>query len=100
MKDTIKANVGYKIRQNKYDNSVKYVYDGEKYLFEAVQRSWDDYTDECVNGSNEMALQQEVFTTVKGNQFIYWIDLETDEDFVTKVPQQQHSTNIAKGETI
>lgn len=32
-----------------------------------------------------MAHKVEVFTTVKGNQFIYWRDEKSDEDFITKV---------------
>ena len=44
-----------------------------------------DYIEEVVNGNNECAVKFEVFTTRKGNQFIYWGDTETGEDFITKV---------------
>ena len=42
---------------------------------------------EVLDDGNELAHKVEVFTTVKGNQFIYWRDEESDEDFITKVEQ-------------
>lgn len=86
MINTIRAKDGYKVRHGKKDKNNIWVYDGKKLLFRGRLRTWNDYNDECKNGNNEMAVKMEVFTTVKGNQFIYWADLETDEDFITKVP--------------
>lgn len=89
MKDTIKADNGYKVKylQNKKTKErtgFANVYDGEKYLFTAEIRSFADYKDEVLQGNNEMAVLYEVFTTTKGNQFLYWRDIETDEDFLAK----------------
>ena len=38
---------------------------------------------------DEMFRRCEVFTTVKGNQFIYWRDEEIDADYITKVPKEE-----------
>ena len=89
MKDTIKAKIGYKVRHficslNDNGDDVL-VMDGVHTVFTAKERTMDDYIDECKNGNNECAVTYEVFTTVKGNQFIYWGDTETFEDFITKV---------------
>ena len=88
MQDTITAKTGYKVYHNKLNRREIHVYDGKELLFDGEERSWDDYIDECVKGNNEMALQMDVFTTDRGNQFVYWIDLETGEDFVSRVPLQ------------
>lgn len=45
----------------------------------------EDYIDEYKNDGNECAVKYEVFTTIHGNQFIYWGCLETSEDYITKV---------------
>ena len=37
------------------------------------------------NAGNEAARKCEVFTTVKGNQFVYWRDEEADWDLITKI---------------
>lgn len=89
MKDTIKANVGYTVKHftlplNPRGDKVC-VMDGIHCILKAQERSMEDYIDEYKNGNNECAVKFEVFTTIKGNQFIYWGDLETGEDFVTKV---------------
>lgn len=95
MKDTIKAKDGYKIKifrngfnelrpiTDRGDNAL--VFDGDKVLYAAKVRTMDDYIDECKNGNNECAIKYEIFTTVKGNQYIYWSDTETGEDFITKI---------------
>ena len=89
MKNTIKAKDGYVVRHTRYPLNPRgdkvYVLDGEHLLFKAKERSMDDYIDEYKDGNNECAVKYEVFTTVKGNQFIYWGDTETGEDFITKV---------------
>ena len=52
----------------------------------AQKRSYEDYKDE--ERQNEMFRRYEVFTTVKGNQFIYWRDEEIDADYITKVSRE------------
>lgn len=90
MKDTIKADNGYIVKylQNKKTKErtgFANVYDGEKHLFTAEMRTYEDYKDEVLQGNNECAGIMEIFTTKKGNQFIYWVDYETNEDFLTKI---------------
>ena len=87
MRNTIKWKVGYVILFKKSKPNKVIVCDGDDVLFEGERRSWEDYKDEVLDDGNEMAHKVEVFTTVKGNQFIYWRDEETDEDFITKVEQ-------------
>lgn len=85
MKDTIKAKNGYIVKQRKSDTTQIRVYDGEDFLFEGERRSYEDYVEEVVNAGNEAARKYEVFTTTKGNQFVYWRDEEADWDLVTKI---------------
>lgn len=86
MRDTIKSRDGFHVK--KVVNIVTggegfRVDDGCNPLFVARKRSRADYQDE--KRYNEMFRLCEVFTTVKGNQFIYWRDDEIDEDYITKV---------------
>lgn len=86
MKDTIKSKNGFSVvHKPKTPENIRYIKDGSTYLFRAVLRTMEDYIDEYINGNNECAVKCEVFTTIKGNQFIYWTDTETGEDFITKV---------------
>ena len=85
MRNTIKAKVGYEVRYLKSKPDTVRVYDGEVFLFEGERRSYEDYVEEVVNEGNEMARKCEVFTTTKGNQFIYWRDEEADWDLITKI---------------
>ena len=85
MRNTIKAKNGYIVKQLKSDPNRVRVYDGEVFLFEGERRSYEDYVEEVVNEGNEMARKCEVFTTTKGNQFIYWRDEEADWDLITKI---------------
>lgn len=86
MRNTIKSRDGYHVR--KVVNIVTgeegfRVDDGDTPLFVARKRSYTDYKDE--ERDNEMFRRCEVFTTVKGSQFIYWRDEEIDADYITKV---------------
>lgn len=86
IKDTIKARYGgYHVRKSKSDESKRLIMDGTVPLVVATMRSMDDYIDELENESNECAVSYAVFTTIKGNQFIYWGDLEAEEEYLTKV---------------
>ena len=86
MRDTIKSRDGYHVR--KVVNIVTgeecvRIDDGCRHLFVARKRSFADYKDE--ERGNEAFRRCEVFTTVKGNQFVYWRDEEIDEDYITRI---------------
>ena len=84
MKDTIKARTGYRVIpviNKRTGEKFSIINDGEIPLFIAKKRSFEDY--ECEMSNNEAATC-EIFTTVKGNQFIYWRD-EIDENYITRV---------------
>lgn len=86
MRNTIKAKDGYhvrKIRKNVAGEELYRIYDGAQPLFIAQKIDWEDYKDE--KEQNECFNLCEVFTTEKGNQFIYWRDEEIDADYITKV---------------
>ena len=86
MRDTIKSRAGYHVRKvvNIVTGREGYrVDDGCNPLFVAIKRPYSEYKDDERN--NEMFRFCEVFTTVKGNQFIYWRDDEIDEDYITRV---------------
>ena len=90
MRDTIKAKDGYhvvKVRNIATGEEGYRIDDGCNPLFVAQKRSYKDYKDE--ERQNEMFRRYEVFTTVKGNQFIYWRDEEIDADYITKVPKEE-----------
>ena len=86
MKDTITARNGYRavavINIDTGETAYR-ILDGINQLFIAKRRSYEDYI--CDMAINEAATMCEIFTTVRGHQFIYWRDNETDEDFITKV---------------
>lgn len=87
MKDTIKAKDAYRVKKVKNIITGEEGYridDGNNPLFVAQMRSYADYEDE--KRQNECFCFCEVFTTAKGNQFIYWRDEEIDADYITKVP--------------
>lgn len=83
MKNTMKAKIGYLIK--KLPDGRLALFDGIHALFTFKIRFMEDYIDECANGNNECALKMGVLTTRAGNQFIYWCDEETGEDFLTEV---------------
>ena len=85
MRNTIKAKVGYEVRHLKSNPDTIRVYDGDECLFQGTLRTYEDYVDECKNGGDETAVQYEVFTTVEGNQFVYWRCEEYNEDYLTKI---------------
>jgi len=90
MRDTIKAKDGYhvvKVRNIATGEEGYRIDDGYNPLFVAQKRSYEDYKDE--ERQNEMFRRCEVFTTIKGNQFIYWRDEEIDADYITKVPKEE-----------
>lgn len=89
MRDTIKAKDGYhvvKVRNIATGEEGYRIDDGCNPLFVAQKRSYEDYQDE--KQQNECFNQCEVFSTVRGNQFIYWRDEEIDADYITKVPKE------------
>jgi hypothetical protein len=85
MKNTIQAKVGYRIKRIKNKENYRVILDGDEVLFIAEVKSMEDYIDECKSGNNECAEEYEVFTTIKGNQFIYWGDYEINADYITKI---------------
>lgn len=90
MKVTINAKTGYivrKIRSHDLLSQYAVLIDGKQVIMLAKIRSMDEYNHEVTEGGNECARFCECFKTIHENTFIYWRDEETDEDFLTKVPQ-------------
>ena len=86
MKNTITAKTGYRVRwatNTTTGEKFALVYDGEEKIMCAVACSMAELTAELQD--NECFHICEVFTTMKGNQFIYARDEEMDVDFVAKV---------------
>lgn len=99
MKDTIKAKTEYRVITPEkggelwhmatwpFDETdadmVRVLADGEHIVMFALLVSYDEYMynkkmNECFNLC-------EVFTTRKGNQYIYWRDEELNEDYLTRI---------------
>lgn len=91
MRNTIKAQIGYAVKYGTIKGEkAALIKDGERKLFVALVKSEDEMKAEK-KGNEEFHIE-EVFTTIKGNQFIYWRDVvgEGDwdddiHDFITKV---------------
>ena len=87
MKDTIKStNGGYSVRYGERKTTkekVVMLYDGMERIMVAKLRSIEDYNEE--EQYNECFMFFEKFTTRQGNEFIYWTDTETGEDYLTKI---------------
>lgn len=111
-KETIKAKNDYKIYKTDYllektkddsrnanfytillMNSTDYtdltLLDGNEFVMAAELKSYKDFKYECLDGNNEAAKLEEMFITKKGNKFIYWRDIITNEDFLTKMEDQK-----------
>ena len=90
MKDTIKAVKGYNLFALKDPDNGERVKgkrllrDGEQGIMIASIMKLTDM--EAEREVNECWNFCEKFTTESGNEFIYWNDTETGEDFLTKVP--------------
>lgn len=88
MKNTITAKVGYWIgkipNQDKTDNR-RVLLDGQNVVMLCELMPYELYKEEA--SDNECFEKCEVFTTQKGNQYIYWRDNELDKDYITKVSQ-------------
>ena len=105
MKNTIKANIGYVVKAVKAEkvNDIiaicdfiplmdepvfKIVKDGEETVMIAEMVPFNEFCYQREN--NECFRVLDVFTTVKGNQFVYWTDIENcgafgSADYITKV---------------
>lgn len=88
MKDTIKPKVCYWIGTNKaikeeYGENAKALMDGQNVVMICFKMSLEDYN--YNKKENECFEKCEVFTTQKGNKYIYWRDNELDEDYITKI---------------
>ncbi len=81
MKNTIKAESAYIIRNRK--NNIKLLFDGDTFIMIAHSIDLDEHKTQL--RENEMYHVCEIFTTKKGNQFIYARDEESDEDFLIKI---------------
>lgn len=89
MRDTIKAKIGYSLwtardpETNEKVDGYRILCDGDEAVMLAKLAKWDEYL--YNKDENECFNLCEVFTTQKGNQFIYWRDEEIDQDYLTKV---------------
>ena len=83
-KDTIIAKEGYKIRfsKNKLKNVI-YLFDGENLIMIAEVMELNEFEYELLE--NECFGVCEVFTTLKGDKYIYCRDEEADIDYLVKV---------------
>lgn len=61
--------------------------DGNEFIMAAELKSFKDFKEECLDGNNEAAQLEEMFITKKGNKYIYWRDIITGEDFLTKIEE-------------
>lgn len=71
-------------KSKKYEDQRYIAENGEIFIIASV-RSLNDYYEEVVKHGNEYAVQMMTFTTAKGNMFVVWHDVETEENFITKL---------------
>lgn len=63
--------------------------DGGLFVMTAQLKSFEEFKEEYLEGGNDSAELMEMFTTNKGNKYIYWRDNASDEDFLTKYEDQK-----------
>lgn len=80
--DTIKAEVGYRVSRNKEDNDLRLLRDGNDPIMIAIIMDYETFLENLFE--NEAFGVCEVFTTTKGNKFLYARDEEADEDYLIK----------------
>lgn len=85
MKNTIEAEVGYKLVGDLSPGSGVSLYDGNYHILDATIRSYADYVEQRVNGGDETAMNCEVFQTVDGKQFVYWEGNDYMDNYLTEV---------------
>lgn len=85
LKITIKAQRYYRVQYANNSISFCTVYDGDRALFNATARRYQDFVEEVLQGENEAAVHCETFITRMGNKFVYWRDEENDSDYISKV---------------
>lgn len=87
MHDTVKARYEFHVHRHMIDTDANYwiLYDGPEPLFVAQRRSYEDFCEKF--DFNEETHTVEVFTTRKGNQFIYWYDAKIGADCLSIAPQ-------------
>lgn len=91
MRNTITAKVGYTVgytvKNNYHDirtgQKVRVLFDGDVMIMGGHIKTMQDHIKEMEQ--NECYHVCEIFTTIKGNQFIYTRDEELDEDYLVKV---------------
>lgn len=89
MKDTIKAKVGYRVYGVKGDETRKkrLLYDGEQRIMHATLLSWEEHLNKIKDDEGYSVL--EIFTTVKGTQFLYTNSPDSDifggDDYLVKL---------------
>ena len=90
MKTTIRANIGYRVRTvngRDANEKRKVLYDGRQFIMIADEMTEQEMRDNLAN--NEQFILFEVFETVKGNNFAYCYDYETDIDYLAKLQSEE-----------
>lgn len=86
-RNIITAKVGYTVKTNYHDTrtgeKVRVLFDGDEMIMVGHIKTMQDHCEELEQ--NEEYHVCEVFTTVKGNQFIYARDEELDKDYLIMV---------------
>lgn len=64
------------------------VLDGGGFVMTAQLKTFDEFKEEYLEGGNDSAELHEMFITSKGSKYIYWVDAESGEDYLTKFEDQ------------
>lgn len=92
MHNTIKAKDHYRVCKSRVlEENERAVYDGGCLLMFAEVKTYAEYL--YHKQYNECFVQREVFTTQKGNQFIYWTDNELVTDYITKIEKETQTND-------
>ena len=87
--DSKNAAFHYVLLMNTTDYTDLILMNGTEFVMAAQSRPFKDFKYECLDGNNEAAKLEEMFITKKGNKYIYWRDIITNEDFLTKIEEDQ-----------
>ena len=89
MKDSIKAREYFHVKRGAESDTgreMRGIYDGDELICAGYVMTEQDHADNM--DGNECYQIIEVFTTRKGNQFIYSTDWEIDEYYIIKITKE------------
>ena len=81
----------YQVFKSRNKPQRRYIAENGEIFCIATMRYYGDYYEEVIKKGNESAIQMMSFTTAKGNTFVVWYDVETEDTFITQIANEKDS---------